>query len=54
MLGVVLMGWSLHPFWRVSQDIQQARYVPRDRPVLVLTVGMIVLGAVSALWLFLL
>ena len=54
VLGVVLMVWSLHRFWRVSQDIEQARYVPRYRPVLVLTVGMILLGGVSALWLFLL
>jgi putative membrane protein len=54
VLGVVLMGWSLHRFWRVSQDIERARYVPRYRPVLVLTFGLILLGGVSALWLLLL
>jgi putative membrane protein len=54
VLGVVLMGWALHRFWRVSQDIEVGRYVPRYRPVLILTVGLILLGGVSALWLFLL
>ena len=54
VLGVVLIGWALVRFWRVSQDIEQARYVPRYRPVVILTVGMIVLGGFSAIWLFLL
>jgi len=54
VLGILLMGWSLHRFWRVSEDIEQGRYVPRYRPVLILTLGLILLGGVSSIWLFLL
>jgi putative membrane protein len=52
-LGIAVMIWSLHRFWRVSEDIERARYVPRYRPVLLLTAGMVALGGVSAVWLFL-
>jgi putative membrane protein len=52
VLGIGLMVWSLHRFWRVSQDIERAHYVRRDRPVMILTATLILLGAVSALWLF--
>ena len=51
-LGIALMAWSLHRFWRVSEDIESARYVPRYRGVLFLTLGLILLGGLSALWLF--
>ena len=51
VLGLVLMVWSLHRFWRVSEDIERGRYVPRDRAVLILTLGLILLGGLSALWL---
>lgn len=52
VLGLAVMVWSMHRFWRVSQDIERAQYVPRHRGVLLLTVGLIVLGGVTALWLF--
>jgi putative membrane protein len=51
-LGLALMVWSLHRFWRVSEDIEHARYVARYRPVMILTIAMILLGGISALWLF--
>ena len=54
LLGVVVMAYSLHRFWRVSRDIESAQYVPRYRPVLLLTIGLFVMGGASALWLFLL
>ena len=53
VLGLALMGWSLYRFWRVSDDIERARYVTRYRPVVILTLSMILLGGISALWLFL-
>src|SRR5262249_55527668 len=51
VLGLVLMVWALHRFWRVSEDIERARHVPRYRAVLLLTLGLIFLGGLSALWL---
>lgn len=54
LLGIVVMAYSLYRFWRVSQDIEGAQYVQRYRPVLALTMGLLALGGVSALWLFLL
>lgn len=52
LLGIAVMGWSLVRFWRVSQDIERAQYVPRYQPVLALTIALLALGGVSALWLF--
>ncbi len=54
VLGIILMAWSLYRFWSVSHDIENARYVPRYQPVLILTLGLILLGGVSSIWLFLL
>jgi putative membrane protein len=54
LLGIVVMAYSLQRFWRVSQDIERVQYVPRYRPVVVLTLAMLVLGGASALWLILL
>jgi len=51
VLGLVLMVWALHRFWRVSEDIERSRHVPRYRAVLLLTLGLIFLGGLSALWL---
>lgn len=53
LLGVVVLGYSLYRFWRVSQDIERAQYVPRYRPTVILTIGLLVLGGVSAFWLLL-
>ncbi len=50
-LGVVVLGYSLYRFWRVSRDIERAQYVARYRPTLVLTIGLLALGGASALWL---
>jgi putative membrane protein len=52
VLGLVLMVWSLHRFWRVSGDIEHGQHVPRYRSVLLLTLGLILLGGVSVVWLF--
>jgi inner membrane protein YidH len=52
VLGLAVMIWSVHRFWRVSQDIERAQYVPRHGAVLLLTLGLIALGGVTALWLF--
>ena len=51
VLGLALTVWSLHRFWRVSEDIERGRYVPRYRAVLILTLGLMFLGGFSALWL---
>ena len=52
VLGIAVMIWALYRFWRVSEDIERVRYAPHYRPVLLLTIAMIALGGVTALWLF--
>jgi len=54
VLGIVLLIWSLQRYWVVSKEIEAASFVPRYRAVTVLTVGLLVLGGASAIWLFLL
>ena len=54
VLGMLLMIWSLQRYWVVSKEIEAVSFVPRYRAVTVLTVGLLVLGGASAVWLFML
>jgi putative membrane protein len=51
LLGVTVLAYWLYRFWRVSRDIERAEYVPRHRPALLLTIVLLTLGGVTALWL---
>ena len=53
VLGLVMASWSLYRFWQVSRDIERGEFVPRYKPVVVATLGLLLLGGVSAIWLFL-
>lgn len=53
ILGLVLVAWSLYRFWQVSRDIERGQFVPRYRAVVIATFGLLLLGGVSAVWLFL-
>ena len=53
VLGLLLLLWSIYRYWRVGQDIEKGHYVPRQRGTLVTSVGLFLLGGLTALWLFL-
>jgi hypothetical protein len=51
MLGLVLTVWSLYRYWHVNRDIVQASFQPLDGAVYTLTVLLLLLGGMSAVWL---
>ena len=53
ILGLLLLVWSIYRYWRVEQDIERGQYVPHRRGTLVASIGMLLLGGLTALWLFL-
>lgn len=52
VLGVVLLAWSLFRFRRTANDIERERYHTNWRAVLVMTVGVLVIGIATTVWLF--
>lgn len=53
VLGLALLVWSIYRYWRVSADIEKGLYVSRQRGVLIASLGLFLLGGLTALWLFL-
>nr|WP_283254799.1 DUF202 domain-containing protein [Luteimonas galliterrae] len=52
-IGLLLIVWSLYRYWHVNQDIEQARFRPLHRAVIMLTVLLILAGGTTTAWLFL-
>ncbi|MCD9087018.1 DUF202 domain-containing protein [Stenotrophomonas sp. SY1] len=52
VLGLALLLWSLIRYWKVSQDIERGVLVPRHRANFVFSLGLLLLGGLTALWLF--
>lgn len=52
VLGLLLLVWSVYRYWRVSENIEKGEYVVRYRAILVVTIGLLLLGGMTALWLF--
>ena len=52
ILGLVLACWSLYRYKRVNTDIKNASHRPMDRAIMVLTLIFILVGGVTAAWLF--
>ena len=52
VLGLALLVWSLVRYWKVSKDIERGVIVPRHRATLFFTLGLLLLGGLTALWLF--
>ncbi len=52
VLGLLLLLWSVYRYWRVGTDIEGGHYIPRQRGTLVASVGLLLLGGLTALWLF--
>ncbi|HVJ39534.1 MAG TPA: DUF202 domain-containing protein [Stenotrophomonas sp.] len=53
VLGLLLLVWSLVRYWKVSNDIERGVIVPRHRATIFFTLGLLLLGGLTALWLFL-
>jgi len=53
ILGLLLLLWSIYRYWQVSRDIESGQFVSRYRGTLGASIGLLVLGGVTALWLFL-
>lgn len=53
VIGLALIVWSLYRYWHVNQDIEQARFRPLHRAVVMLTALLILAGGFTSAWLFL-
>jgi putative membrane protein len=54
VLGLLLLAWSTYRYMRVGQDIERGEYVARQKGTLVASLGLLLLGGLTALWLFVL
>jgi putative membrane protein len=52
VLGLLLLLWSIYRYWRVGQDIERGEYVRRQRGTIAASLGLLLLGGLTALWLF--
>jgi putative membrane protein len=52
-LGLMLLVWSIYRYWRVGEDIERGEYIARQKGTLVASIGLLALGGLTALWLFL-
>ena len=52
VLGLLLLVWSIYRYWRVGQDIERGEYVRRQRGTIAASLGLLLLGGLTALWLF--
>jgi putative membrane protein len=51
VLGLLLLMWSVYRYWRVGQDIEHGEYIARQRGTLIASIGLLLLGGLTALWL---
>ncbi|MEI4516493.1 MULTISPECIES: DUF202 domain-containing protein [unclassified Stenotrophomonas] len=52
LLGLALLIWSLVRYRLVTRDIERGVIAPRHRATTVFTIGLLLLGGLTALWLF--
>lgn len=53
VLGLALLVWSIYRYWRVGKDIERGQYVARQKGTLIASLGLLLLGGITAVWLFL-
>lgn len=53
LLGITLAAWALYRYWHVNRSIREGSFEPLDKAVVAMTLLLILLGGVSAVWLFL-
>ncbi|MCC8361537.1 DUF202 domain-containing protein [Lysobacter sp. A6] len=52
ILGIALAVWSLYRYKRVNHDIKAASFRPMDRAITTLTLLFLLIGGITAVWLF--
>ncbi len=52
VIGLALLAWSLYRFWLVSKDIENGQFVARYRALTIASLGLLLIGGATALWLF--
>ena len=52
LLGLALLVWSLVRYWQVSGDIERGVIVTRHRATTAFSIGLLLLGGFTAVWLF--
>ena len=52
VLGLGLLVWSLTRYWHISKEIECGNMVPHHRATTLFTIGLLLLGGFTALWLF--
>ncbi|GGD42086.1 YidH family protein [Pseudoxanthomonas indica] len=53
ILGLALLVWSLFRYWKVTKDIDAGVSESGHKATLGFSIGLLVLGGITALWLFL-
>ena len=53
VLGLALLIWSMLRYWRTSADIENGFIPARHRATLIFSIGLLVMGGFTALWLLL-
>lgn len=53
ILGLAVVIWSFYRYWHVNRDIATANFHPLSKAVVAYTLLLILLGGLSAVWLFL-
>jgi putative membrane protein len=49
--GLVMLAWSLYRYRQTHHDLERGVYKSHFKPVMAITLVLLVLGGVSALWL---
>jgi putative membrane protein len=52
ILGLAVVLWSFYRYWHVNRDIATSDFRPMSTAVITYTVLLILLGGLSAVWLF--
>lgn len=52
LLGLALLVWSLVRYWLISREIASGVMVTHHRATIGFTIGLLLLGGFTALWLF--
>ncbi len=53
VLGLALLAWSMYRYLQVGKDIERGEYVSRQHGTMVASIGLFLLGGLTAVWLFL-
>lgn len=52
VLGLLLLLWSMLRYWRVSRDIERGTMTASHRGTIMATIGLLLMGGWTAVWLF--